>query len=266
MTTSAYNKLKVPDWVYRNMDSSLIDSLRKRRFFYYCIVIGTIVTLGFAVIDFFENELFEVVLDLIFAGVLVSSYLAMKKLNKDMWVYRMGLLFLSIIYLIAMAVGTGDGTILYWMSVLPLIYLFFLGKREGIVWIIIAAVLMVSILFAPFAYPYGMKVGFRFMLAFIFVSVFAVGLEVSRHQFSELLMEKRRQLIDEKQHLEQALHEINTLSGLLPICASCKKIRDDEGYWQDVAVYFRDRTDVDFSHGICPDCFEALYPQLPRIE
>lgn len=125
---------------------------------------------------------------------------------------------------------------------------------------------MIGILFAPFAYPYGLQVGFRFFLAYIFVSVFAVGLEMSRHQFSELLMEKRRQLIAEKQQLENALNEIKTLSGLLPICANCKKIRDDEGYWQDVAVYFRDRTDVDFSHGICPDCFEVLYPEFPRME
>lgn len=60
--------------------------------------------------------------------------------------------------------------------------------------------------------------------------------------------------------LQSALTEIKTLSGLLPICASCKKIRDDGGYWQDVAVYIRDHSDAEFSHGLCPDCAQELFP------
>lgn len=74
----------------------------------------------------------------------------------------------------------------------------------------------------------------------------------------EDLMELRR--LNAK--LEAALAHVKTLSGLLPICASCKKIRDDEGYWQRVEVYIRDHSDADFTHGICPDCAMQLYPQL----
>ncbi|GAB4547249.1 MAG: hypothetical protein Kow0063_41880 [Anaerolineae bacterium] len=54
------------------------------------------------------------------------------------------------------------------------------------------------------------------------------------------------------------------LSGLLPICASCKKIRDDEGYWHSVEVYIRDHSEADFSHGICPDCMQKLYPDYTK--
>ena len=61
--------------------------------------------------------------------------------------------------------------------------------------------------------------------------------------------------------LQTALAQVKKLSGLLPICASCKKIRDDEGYWQDVAVYIRDHSEVEFSHGICPECMQRLYPE-----
>ena len=61
--------------------------------------------------------------------------------------------------------------------------------------------------------------------------------------------------------LENAMAEIKTLSGFIPICASCKKIRDDKGYWQAVEVYIRDRTDAQFSHSICPDCARKLYPE-----
>jgi len=60
--------------------------------------------------------------------------------------------------------------------------------------------------------------------------------------------------------LEQALRDIKQLSGMLPICASCKKIRNDSGYWQQIETYIRDHSQVEFSHGICPDCAAKLYP------
>lgn len=60
--------------------------------------------------------------------------------------------------------------------------------------------------------------------------------------------------------LEKALAEVETLSGLLPICASCKKIRDDQGYWNQIEVYIQKHSRTQFSHGICPDCLEKLYP------
>ncbi len=60
--------------------------------------------------------------------------------------------------------------------------------------------------------------------------------------------------------LQEALAQIKTLKGLLPICAACKKIRDDQGYWEQLEVYITDRTDAEFSHSICPDCAQKLYP------
>jgi PAS domain S-box-containing protein len=62
--------------------------------------------------------------------------------------------------------------------------------------------------------------------------------------------------------LRRALNEVETLRGLLPICASCKQIRDDKGYWKTVEEYFGQRSLVDFSHTLCPDCIKRLYPDL----
>jgi hypothetical protein len=59
--------------------------------------------------------------------------------------------------------------------------------------------------------------------------------------------------------LQQALAEVKTLRGILPICASCKKIRDDKGYWENVEVYIKTHSQADFTHGICPDCMKKLY-------
>jgi len=61
--------------------------------------------------------------------------------------------------------------------------------------------------------------------------------------------------------LQAALDKVKQLSGLLPICANCKKIRDDDGYWHDVAAYIRGHSEADFTHSICPSCYEKLYPE-----
>jgi PAS domain S-box-containing protein len=70
---------------------------------------------------------------------------------------------------------------------------------------------------------------------------------------------ERSKLIEE---LTQALARVKTLGGLLPICASCKKIRNDNGYWEQVETYIKSRSNADFTHGICPDCMHHLYPNL----
>jgi DNA-binding response OmpR family regulator len=67
--------------------------------------------------------------------------------------------------------------------------------------------------------------------------------------------------------LEQALAQVRQLQGLLPICAYCKKIRDDQNYWQQVETYISTRADVRFSHAICPDCLERIVkPEIARLQ
>jgi len=89
------------------------------------------------------------------------------------------------------------------------------------------------------------------LLTLILFLVFSVA---RKRKQSEL---ERDRLIAE---LQDTLAQVKTLSGLLPICAACKKIRDDQGYWQQVEVYIREHSEVSFSHGMCPDCFKEWYP------
>ena len=72
--------------------------------------------------------------------------------------------------------------------------------------------------------------------------------------------EGREKLISE---LQEALESIKTLRGMLPICASCKKIRDDKGYWNQLESFISSHTQAEFSHGLCPDCMTKLYPEIP---
>lgn len=74
---------------------------------------------------------------------------------------------------------------------------------------------------------------------------------------------ERTRLISE---LQDALAQVKTLSGILPICANCKRIRDAQGQWQPVEVYVRDHSQANFSHGLCPDCARKLYPEFYRPE
>ena len=62
--------------------------------------------------------------------------------------------------------------------------------------------------------------------------------------------------------LADSLSKVKLLSGMLPICASCKRIRDDRGEWSQVESYIKERSEASFSHGLCPECVEKLYPEL----
>ncbi len=73
---------------------------------------------------------------------------------------------------------------------------------------------------------------------------------------------RERELAEKNRDLEQALSEVKVLRGFIPICASCKKIRDDKGYWQQIETYIQERSEALFSHGICKDCMKKLYPDF----
>lgn len=76
------------------------------------------------------------------------------------------------------------------------------------------------------------------------------------------MLEVQAQLASTITELREALNHIKTLRGIVPICAKCKKIRDDKGYWERVEVYVARHSEAQFSHGLCPDCMQALYPGL----
>lgn len=73
-------------------------------------------------------------------------------------------------------------------------------------------------------------------------------------------------LAETNTELRNALAQVKKLSGFLPICAHCKKIRDDKGYWQQIEEYIGDHSEAQFSHGLCPECAAMLYPDLLDTE
>ena len=81
------------------------------------------------------------------------------------------------------------------------------------------------------------------------------------HLQNRELLTMQKKLRESNEQLQEALDNIKTLSGLIPICSGCKKIRDDKGYWNQIESYIRDHSEAKFSHSICPDCAKRLYPE-----
>lgn len=87
----------------------------------------------------------------------------------------------------------------------------------------------------------------------------------SKDELSREIDERKRAETEKEKliaELQAALSKVKTLSGLFPICSSCKKIRDDSGYWNQIESYIRDHSEAEFSHGICPECAKKLYPDF----
>jgi hypothetical protein len=95
----------------------------------------------------------------------------------------------------------------------------------------------------------------------ITISAFPEGAIIVTQDITEVkrIENERIKLIKD---LQSALSEIERLRGLLPICAACKRIRNDNGYWQEIEEYFRQRSHIDFSHTMCPTCVQRIYPDV----
>lgn len=101
------------------------------------------------------------------------------------------------------------------------------------------------------------------MVGCVALSMFIISaVVVYQRAILDLLQEvesSRKQKIVLLEKQQQQLDEIKALRSIIPICASCKKVRDDQGYWENVEAYMRKRADIQFTHGLCPDCGERLY-------
>ena len=94
----------------------------------------------------------------------------------------------------------------------------------------------------------------------------SMSLKLCQHMedLEEKVEERTSELQISNEQLQDALNKVKLLSGFLPICASCKNIRDDNGYWNQIEYYIKEHSEAEFSHGICPECKDKLYPELMK--
>ncbi|MCX5896137.1 MAG: hypothetical protein NTZ51_09960 [Proteobacteria bacterium] len=147
---------------------------------------------------------------------------------------------------------------IFWLFTFPVAAFFVSGRRRGWLWVatIIGEVLAMMALGIIFhvTVPYSTIELRQFLAAFIVVSILLQHYEAMRDDYEKAIEANMLVLAD-------ANANIKTLKGLVPICSSCKKIRDDRGYWQQVEVYVAEHTEADFSHGLCAECAHTLYPE-----
>lgn len=92
------------------------------------------------------------------------------------------------------------------------------------------------------------------------------GLAIENARRHQIIKEAGKRIQREKEKVEEALLEVKKLSGLLPICSFCKKIRDDKGYWNQIESYIHEHSEATFSHGICQECAKKHYPDFDLYE
>ena len=245
-------------------DATVLDQQRKRHLFTACAVIVITAFAVLAVFDYLEGDVLENLINLAVICTMAAGLAAVRKWGRDAAVYRLSHFLICLLLLYCVSIAAGRETVLYWVLIMPLLFFAFFGKREGMLWALLFSAGLGLIMIAPGlfgSHVYGDVTISRFLITLSMAIVVAYHLESSRHTFGRLLDEKNQALLREKQSLEAAMARIRTLRGLLPICASCKRIRDDKGYWNQLEAYLSEHSEVVFSHGICPECKEKLYSQ-----
>ncbi len=257
--------------IYRGFREMLIEGIertRKRIFTFSVISMALPVITAFAVVDIIEGDRIEALVDILIGIFIVAAYFGIRKFEADIYVYRILAPALSILFFFNVTTGSGYGTTIYWLYPFPLLFLFLLGKMEGAIACSVFLAFLSFVMFNPFSfdlYSYDVGITLRFLASMLFVTFMAYMMESAREKYGLLLIEKNNKLRDEKENLQRALAEVKTLSGLIPICSNCKKIRDDSGYWQQVEIYVRNHSKAEFSHGLCPDCLAELYPEFTHL-
>ena len=165
-----------------------------------------------------------------------------------------------------MVMDSHGGYTLFWIYLLPLGAFFLLGRREGLIWFVVITTVFAWLVWVVDARktPDG-AIGEIAMVTFVILGVLSFELESIRSRLSALRLQ-------EKQKLEEALSDLETLHGLVPICASCKSVRDDQGYWHEIENYLLVHSAVELSAAFCPDCrdenedtaeFDLTVPAFP---
>lgn len=238
-----------------------VDERRKRVFLMLFLITTIPALLGFGLWNSYHRGLaLDVTLNFVGVVVSIANLFALRYARRIHVVYRVGVCATLTLLTYVLATGGGYGIGYIWFYFHPLATFFIFGSAEGLFWVIVSWLLAVMLMiFNLGPYDYPLHIGIRFVVSYTMVSILAYGLEAGRKHYYE-------QLVAEKVTLEAALQQVKTLQGLLPICASCKKIRDDGGYWHQVESYMRDHAGIEFSHSICPDCRTRLYAPACKAE
>ena len=241
------------------------------------IFIGTAFTLILGVVAFIQSNYILGSVDLTISAFLVGLFYYIRTRKNYSVSARLGVVVMGLFFMYLFFSGGVQNTAFLWVLVYPPIVLFLLGNRYGpqLSLSFIIVVIVVFLFRTPLHIPasYSKDILIRFVAVYVSIHFISFAMERVRslvqQQMEQANVELERtnkekeKLIAELQH---SIDEIKTLQGILPICARCKKIRNDHGYWEQVDEYIHKHSNVEFSHSICPECRVALYPELKNTK
>jgi len=262
------------------------DRLRLR-FYSVFVALAIPVMIGFGIAAFLDGN--RVLAGLILASWvgLITGWLRLRAGHDDRVVYRANALIFGLLVFYMIVVGGEGGSKSLWVYVYPLIMVFLFGVFEGSIWTGALLVIVVGLLWlrvpglTVYAYPEAFKI--RLVSMYSILAIVTMGFEHSRRRYRDAMwrerekLERETQLLSQEvrerekaerekevliQELQDTLAQVKTLKGLVPICARCHRIRDDQGFWNQLEMYLREHSDDQFSHGICPACVKAHYSEF----
>jgi hypothetical protein len=257
-----------------------LEALRRMFLINLIMILGGFCLALLGTIAFIQRDYILGSVDLTLLLFLIWLFSFLRKTRKHIFVGIFGTIVIGIFFFFLIAYGGVGNTAYVWAFIYPLVSLFLLGAKLG------NFMSLLLLLMACTVFIFGGKVSFftsysidliiRFIPAYVSVHLIALFMEKLREIVQNRLktsnislervvgeLEKRDREKEILIHdLQETMKEIRILQGILPICVNCKKIRNDAGYWEQVEKYIQDRSEAQFSHGICPECAQQLYPEF----
>ena len=273
-------KTKIKSWLWSMISSNLpadyeLEVLRKIILINIMSLLGCFFIFIFSIVAIFQLDYILGISNLIIFSLLIFLFLYTRKTKNFDFAGISGTMAVFLFYLFLFAYGGVSKTAYMWSFSFPLIAIYLLGTRFGTLLSLLFMGLTGGIFFLgpriSFVASYETNFIIRFLPTYFVIYLFSMVVEKVRKIFQNRLTASNSEL--EKEHrekdrlikdLQESMLEIKTLQGILPMCAKCKKIRDDEGYWEQVEKYVQDRSEAQFSHGICPECASELYPGFKK--
>jgi PAS domain-containing protein len=285
--------------------SSDIKVLRKIVLLNLMFLFGGTCLFLFIFVAYAKEDLLLAAVDSTVLAFLIALFVYLRKTGNYRRTGALGTTATGLFFTFQIASGAMNQTTFIWSLTYPLIALFLLGLKRGVEMSLLLLALAIGIFILgkeiSWLTGYQTDVIVRFIPTYLIIFFFSLAMEkvrdtvhgrleasnlVIQNALDEVrkgtaaLAESNRELQveiterkraeealeEERKRLQKALDDVRTLRGILPICANCKKIRDDQGYWNQVEVYVRDHTEAKFSHGICPECMKKFYPEFAEDE
>lgn len=218
---------------------------RKLYVYLFATLVGVSAMLAFGVALSVKGAYTIAFTDFVVAALLILNYLFLRATKRLYASCLMGALAMMGFLLVHLITGGIEASGPIWFFIFPPLSLYLLGPRLGLILSLIltapAAVMFVMLLAGWEVAGYSLTFFLRFFISYLIVT------------FTCFLMESQR---------AAARKELKVLSGMLPICSNCKKIRDENGTWNQIESYVAQRSTAKFTHSICPECRSLLYPDL----